>query len=1124
MDTLFQSDINGVLEHLANNKDKALSASDLLYESLHATLAHFQHSSEAQTACHGVLYSACFRAKEFRSNFSVSRYSRGVSHKEYYAVVERLNLVNSMKIALYKQPVQASVEALQLVLPHVHSNRLHVYMPLYVRICRSIEESEQFAKAIKFLGGRTGHIQYTDARTPCEIVADLLDLYETDTAERAHKGGHEDLLLYAPKSAASTFLLEHTAGTPHCRSSERSVPISPSPDFQQGYDWDVVEEWEARKNAGASDLALHICAFALQISDVLRRAVPSCGDPDDLVRNGAITRDFLLQWQAACTIILTFVMQSVSEAPSEDNGIDSDMDQRRKHAIWLAIDWMLHLRGSWRSVMQVMVQFPAMLFLDEIDTECTQAFAKLVHLAELHEDFCNAYIQPDYDVLVGVDTILRVDQACEMLTTLMSTEQLNFVRDRLYVKRYSRGRITVHEILLHCWTPEDTAIIKRCLNQITADTDVSMPDVDETSMPMDLDGDNDNGTGSDLVHTLAKLSLKWPFKVVDELVSACLKNENQQEPTVQLLAQLGNLCMLRSEGPISQTLLTIVVKRRQRDGCYSSLAKFIRRAYFADDQQGKSLFFDPHFGTAKRQNLFDPISWVEDILQYLSDYLGEPSVFTLQALINEDGTDLAENGPRTTPPLFKHIDLGGLLVALTKAIRNTDRGARKKVDALTRTYDTELRTAAMESLQFFVNAIVWDEVPEAMAKVVDMVKKLGNKSVAAKQMLLTWQEWLPSSIPLVRINRLQDELITEMLGKHVIDYMDPRLERALRLIFLYGPFSHALMEKVKTIVPALLSFDDDCANWKSASVWVECLALNTHPAPGVFTEEQVIRIVSQVLPTMLGLADVPALFANYIRSDEQKTLMSRFQEAIGMPGGNQQQEMTRLLTLKLLLDVAIWPKTHEFDWEHWKGDVGLFPPAEPYFMSCIAKSVHMTLDLPVQAERALGHPKHAMVVAQDMELMRFNDASGRTASDDDSANSHSLFYPFHDAATVAKRTMCVLMLPDLLQLHVNMYKETSWQIWRPIVMDIVQFLGEHAERQAAASVRQPKSIYTKWKKAAGQPRARVIIRPLLDSTEQAIIAPHVANLPDTGDRDAITAALMLNNTHDQTDDRVLYYK
>lgn len=148
METVFQADLDGVLEYLTRAPSNV--ATDILQDTFQSTLEYYGHSTEAHIALSRVLFRAWHFKDVSRSDFSVSRFERGITTQEFLALMEKNDLFTHVMGHVYLLPYQDALSVLQEIMKSndQHASRFLVH---YMRITNAISSDQDFMDAIAFI-------------------------------------------------------------------------------------------------------------------------------------------------------------------------------------------------------------------------------------------------------------------------------------------------------------------------------------------------------------------------------------------------------------------------------------------------------------------------------------------------------------------------------------------------------------------------------------------------------------------------------------------------------------------------------------------------------------------------------------------------------------------------------------------------------------------------------------------------------------------------------------------------------------------------------------------------------------------------------------------------------------
>ncbi|ORX55200.1 hypothetical protein DM01DRAFT_1407207 [Hesseltinella vesiculosa] len=1147
MEHLFQSDVNGVLEQIALNGDDLLSPVDLLIEALSGSLKYYQHSPDSRHACHTVLYRACFHAQDAGTSFDVSRYERGIQSTEYFDCVQRLGLSTNLQITLNQLPDKDAILVLQTLLSKADPEQAQVYYPVYLQRCHTLPDPA-FSNSMTNLCS----LIQQDATTMPTIQACLtylVNLYESRLAQEHQWPSHKQFLLalqYHPLLNSSQ-LIDTLHHVQHLIDPPKQTPRSPPAECFTAHSHDSFAPGELQKvplkirwrkimAQELSPLHQHQMAFQLLIQEITHQAVPTMADAQELVQLGIVAPDVLATLTAACLDLQACVSEVIAEA-----GNDPHLDTL--HCLMTCLEWVQNVRGSWRSIVKAMVQFVDLWQPFLTVASVRKSFTDLVVVCGLWKELfaavgsaCTAYakLTPQQQPTVTPDNTLR--QCLKDVLHLLTVDQLFVLRDMLYLEGTSTREMSV----LNLWSEEDEMDLTKCCNQLTSNSeDGTAMTVDTDVLMMDMQPDD----VADPKDVLARLTVIWPVHVVDRLLLQCLTNDGQQLPVVLLLQQLGSLCMLRAKHGEPSLLLDAMGQSSILEMTPPSvLSKFITYAYYGAALD-IPLFVDPLYGTAERKSLFDPIHWVQHVVL---PQLGrsENMLELLYRLICQKN-DHWHSGPGDDiPPLLLLMGTASLLEALAVFIDDSlvqcalsDASPAERLSMIHQKY------WAMTLVQFFISAVPVAAIPSIFSLNLTTLKLKGYRYQLYLQGLL-------HTMDMEDQQQLQTRLLHHLLPTVQHQDLDPTA--AIDALLYYGPLSPVFMHNFKTEFYRLQTDTPQLLLWTDPKELCVRLYQAINPLENFVTDLEIQRIISRVLPTLVEFTDQPALFTRlsdpavghltalldhggFGRDGKKNATGSasqinsaRYSHAHSFTSLDRTIYVLCKLTL-MLLSTSELPEAMDGDNDTNALDAYLGQTSskdrqvngtiESYLMAALTKALQKLLDLPKKPEPALNHPKKATAIAMDPELTAENDASAcKSEQDIQSSGLLCLYYPFYNKRWRSKRALCLLVFDSLCTLaSAGHLDEATWKVWRLIVMHLVQFLADHAQRTLVDTMYpQPKGSYQRWNKDST--KIRIHMRPVLDPlTERPTAMAALAKLPFQDDKNAIAKTLL----HQKNDARVL---
>ncbi|KAI9317077.1 hypothetical protein BX666DRAFT_1942003 [Dichotomocladium elegans] len=480
MDYLFQTDINGALEYLEREPGDAI---DVFQTSLQPTLDYYQGSPEARMALAQVLFRAWHFRDVHRTDFSVSRYGRGIHTAEYLALVDSNGLFDYMMTNLYLIPVEDAISVLQELLKHDSTEKAGRFLIHYLRIAHALREDFDYMEAIRFLLSNKYSITGDQRLELQRLFKDQLKLCRS-----SRRTSLENLMAIL--------------GMPPCSDvtkKRKRIEVLVSP-VQLSID--MKEQWELTKDKSHRNAFILICDHFQKES----RAFPSLAATEISGLPRALISQTLFQKLA-----------------KKLDDTRSKLNQRKK---WCLMALYNQIPG-WKSVLTAMVQFTDLWIEEWIHPDVSETFLSLISSENL--------IIQSYQHLRRLLNVLQLnviekrkaEDVCrffyKLLDRIEDPAKLVALRNFIFTDMIHDHPMTFN--LFGSISVVDLKIeITRALNQHVR---------------------LENGcTDSHVLRKLLMLSILYPYGVMKEIVSECIMSKDKQRTIIPLLYQMDGLCRL----------------------------------------------------------------------------------------------------------------------------------------------------------------------------------------------------------------------------------------------------------------------------------------------------------------------------------------------------------------------------------------------------------------------------------------------------------------------------------------------------------------------------------------------------------------------------------------------------
>ncbi|KAL7331925.1 hypothetical protein PS15p_204048 [Mucor circinelloides] len=570
LEAVFRTDLNGWLEYENNRtsslQNEMLQASDrllgLLFKSLESTLSYYNRSKEALVALHDTVFYNVIHSQDNAVDFNVVNFSNAVDHFLMYQVCEHFDLHKYTCHELWKMEAQ---DALQFILKTAASTNkpLRHFHPVLLKL---IQKNAHFdgitdRKLQQFIVDQIAVDDKTDIATHYlpsilqtihECVLDNIQLAKLESNQAHFTQDSTHRLSWFASSIPYLIMKKYpnVAISEGCYSLIRSIfQIKGTP--LPSYMLDIPE-------FAAITVPIQTCQHVRVQQHDLKYDWHKLMKQQDSNTTTHEQAFLVICWHLQSKCLVT-IPQPPSEA-NEKSGFDGLEERIRqkvakndvaKCQLWCIFS--IRNRASfWKSTLKVVVQFMDLWISDVVDTKCAEIFASLIAKENLMVILYNHILKhvQHYQRSNSQDTKVLIKNLCQIfemcIANVHNKDDLIHFRDDIIKQRLEADDIHLPTFgSIDLWNiPFKSDLIKVC-NQITIDDD-------------DNGGLYGHDIPEDVILKLIKLSIIWPYQVVQELFLACVRNKNQFRAIVPILSLLGNLCTFRKSSSCSSLLLTVM--------------------------------------------------------------------------------------------------------------------------------------------------------------------------------------------------------------------------------------------------------------------------------------------------------------------------------------------------------------------------------------------------------------------------------------------------------------------------------------------------------------------------------------------------------------------------------------
>ncbi|CDH55901.1 predicted protein [Lichtheimia corymbifera JMRC:FSU:9682] len=474
------ADLDGALEYLTRVPSNA--ATDILQDTFRSTLQYYDHSSDARVALSRVLFRAWHFKDVSRSDFSVSRFERGITTKEFLALMDNNDLFIHIMGDVYLLPYQDALAVLQEMMSSDDRHATRFLVP-YMRIANAIALDQDFMDAIAFI--TTGQFASSgdEAITLQKLLAEQLKTCKS--SRKIYLLRVQDVCL--PSSFASKVpdnQLQHKRRRIHVNTQENKTTTN------------IKEEWRDNDHTMAFIL---LCERMQEIS----RPFPSLAIKECL--------DHI-------NILPDHVFDDLQQKLSQNNDALSHCKQQCLKA--------LHDRyPSWQSILKLMVQYTD-LWIDEwTHPNVMDIFVAIIRDNHMIVDCYHNLYKALYRIPAQKREQVKLEQLCRFFRKLL--ESVDSKNELMAIRNYIFQHMTLyHGVEYNLFNDfqelDFNGELTRLLNQCS----------------------NKHVSWDHATKGLTVLSIFWPYKVISEIASQCVVNQDKQKTMIPVLRQLGGLAKL----------------------------------------------------------------------------------------------------------------------------------------------------------------------------------------------------------------------------------------------------------------------------------------------------------------------------------------------------------------------------------------------------------------------------------------------------------------------------------------------------------------------------------------------------------------------------------------------------